>query len=101
MFERLRGQFAAHIMIALSTAQLGVAWGHEGHEVVALIAEHYMTGAALARTNDLLGGAGIDSVASWATITGTVIRKPDRALHRHSASGFHDRHGARVPERPA
>ena len=25
----------------------GFGWGHEGHAVVGLIAEHYMTGAAL------------------------------------------------------
>lgn len=41
-------------------------WGHEGHDVVALIAEHYMTPAALRRAGDLLDGAAIDSVASWA-----------------------------------
>ena len=41
-------------------------WGHEGHVVVALIAEHYMTPAALTRAGDLLDGASIDSVASWA-----------------------------------
>jgi hypothetical protein len=41
-------------------------WGHEGHVVVALIAEHYMTPAALTRARDLLDGATLDSVASWA-----------------------------------
>jgi hypothetical protein len=44
----------------------GFAWGHEGHEVVALIAEHYMTPEALKRASDLPDGATIDSVASWA-----------------------------------
>jgi S1/P1 Nuclease len=43
-----------------------LGWGHEGHQVIGLIAEHYMTGAALAKAADLLGGATIDSVASWA-----------------------------------
>jgi hypothetical protein len=41
-------------------------WGHEGHTVVALIAEHYMTPAALTKSSDLLGGATLDAVASWA-----------------------------------
>jgi hypothetical protein len=55
------------LLLTLTAAPaLSFGWGHEGHEVVALIAEHYMTGAALARTNDLLGGATLDSVASWA-----------------------------------
>ena len=41
-------------------------WGHEGHEVIALIAEHYMSPVARTRARDLLDGASIDSVASWA-----------------------------------
>jgi hypothetical protein len=45
---------------------LGFAWGREGHEVIALIAENYMTGPVLAKTRDLIGGASIDSIASWA-----------------------------------
>jgi hypothetical protein len=42
----------------------GFGWGHEGHAVVGLIAERYMTPAALARAHDLLDGATIDSIAS-------------------------------------
>ena len=33
---------------------------------MALIAEHYMTDAALSKASDLLGGATLDAVASWA-----------------------------------
>jgi transcriptional regulator with XRE-family HTH domain len=33
---------------------------------VALIGEHYMTRAALTKASDLLGGATLDAVASWA-----------------------------------
>jgi hypothetical protein len=33
---------------------------------VGLIAEHYMTGTALTKASDLLGGSSIDGVASWA-----------------------------------
>jgi S1/P1 Nuclease len=55
------------LAVALGAAPpLGFAWGHKGHEVIALIAEHYLTGAALTKTRDLLGGAGMASVASWA-----------------------------------
>jgi hypothetical protein len=39
---------------------------HEGHVVVALIAEHYMTPKALSTARDLFDGATLDSVASWA-----------------------------------
>jgi S1/P1 Nuclease len=41
-------------------------WGREGHAVVGVIAEHYMSGAALTRAGQLLGGSSIDAVASWA-----------------------------------
>jgi hypothetical protein len=34
---------------ALSSPQPGFTWGWEGHEVIALVAEHYMTATAKAR----------------------------------------------------
>lgn len=52
-------------------------WGREGHIVVALIAERYMTPDALKRASDLLDGASVDSVASWA----------DDYRHDHPATG--------------
>jgi hypothetical protein len=44
------------------------AWGGEGHQLVALIAEDYLTPAARAAVKDLLNGANISDaeVASWA-----------------------------------
>jgi hypothetical protein len=45
---------------------LGFAWGHEGHQIVALIAEKNITPAALARAKAILGGASLEDVASWA-----------------------------------
>ena len=47
-------------------ARLGFAWGHEGHEVIALIAQHYMTDATKAKARELLDGASIESVSDWA-----------------------------------
>ena len=41
-------------------------WGPEGHAIIALISEHYMTPAALTRASDLLDGSTIVAVASWA-----------------------------------
>jgi hypothetical protein len=62
-----RASLAAAVGLSLFWPwRAGFGWGHEGHAVVGLIAEHYMTGAALSRASDLLGGATIDSVASWA-----------------------------------
>lgn len=61
-----RASLAAAGLSLLWPFRAGLSWGHEGHAVVGLIAEHYMTPAALARARDLLDGATIESVASWA-----------------------------------
>ena len=53
--------------LALAAAPpLGFAWGHEGHQVIALLAEKNMTPVALARAKAILGGASLEDVASWA-----------------------------------
>jgi S1/P1 Nuclease len=62
----IRFWLAAAFGLLIATPHLGFSWGHEGHAIVALIAEHYMTPAALKSASDLLDGANIDSVASWA-----------------------------------
>jgi hypothetical protein len=56
----------ALILTGLASPQLGLAWGHEGHQVIALIAEQYLTAAAKARATDLLDGNTIEAVSSWA-----------------------------------
>jgi hypothetical protein len=61
----------AHLITALALVliclpRLAFGWGHEGHVVIALIAEHYMTPAALKDSRELLDGESIDAVASWA-----------------------------------
>ena len=62
-----RASFTPAVAVALLCPFRAVfGWGHEGHAVVALIAEHYMTPAALTRAGDLLGGSTIVAVASWA-----------------------------------
>jgi len=60
----LRASLLAFAVLAVPSA--GFGWGHEGHTVVALIAEKYMTGEALAKSGNLLDGANINSIASWA-----------------------------------
>ncbi|HEY6270788.1 MAG TPA: hypothetical protein VIX19_02215 [Terriglobales bacterium] len=73
-------------------------WGREGHTVVALIAEHYMTAAALKDSSDLLTAPPSSPWRAGPTITGSP---GDRApsLYRHPAGGLENRHGARVSER--
>jgi hypothetical protein len=39
------------VLTALSLPQPGFAWGREGRQVIALVAEHYMTATAKAKTS--------------------------------------------------
>src|SRR5262249_39981878 len=57
---------AASLILLPAAAPMVFAWGKEGHQVVALIAEHYMTVDARAKAGELLDGGTIDAVASWA-----------------------------------
>src|SRR5271165_3348765 len=62
----------ASVLSLLSPCRSAFGWGREGHQIVALIAEHYMTDEARAKASDLL--VGIISMASRAgpTITGMI-----------------------------
>jgi hypothetical protein len=60
----LRAMFLVLALILSSST--GFPWGREGHQVVALIAEKYMTARALSKAGDLLDGSAVDAVASWA-----------------------------------
>lgn len=57
---------AIFIVLALILSSSGFPWGGEGHQVVGLIAEKYMTTAALANAGNLLDGSAIDAEAGWA-----------------------------------
>jgi hypothetical protein len=63
--KKLMAAFWLSVAAAVAPC-LGFAWGHEGHQIVALIAEKNMTPAALARAQAILGGASLEDVASWA-----------------------------------
>jgi hypothetical protein len=63
--KKLTAAFWLSVAAAVDPS-LGFAWGHEGHQIVALIAEKNMTPAALARAQAILGGASLEDVASWA-----------------------------------
>jgi hypothetical protein len=53
--------------IALSTAAIpACAWGPEGHEIIALIAERNMSAAAVEKARIILGGKSLEDVANWA-----------------------------------
>jgi hypothetical protein len=52
-------------LLAGATPQ-GWAWGHEGHRLTALVAEHYLSPYAQAQVAELLHGQSMASIASWA-----------------------------------
>ena len=60
----LRAMFL--VLALILSRSPGFPWGGEGHQVVGLIAEKYMTATALAKAGDPLDGSAIDAVASWA-----------------------------------
>jgi S1/P1 Nuclease len=56
----------ASVLTLLSPCRSALGWGRERHQIVALIAERYMTDEARAKASDLLHGNTIDGIASWA-----------------------------------
>ena len=46
---------ATFALVLLWRCRAILGWGHEGHTVVGLVAEYYMTAAALAKAGDILG----------------------------------------------
>src|SRR5918993_1856695 len=69
-------------LLVLLLPSLCRAWGGEGHQLVALIAEEHLTPAAQAAVKDLLGGGNISDaeVANWAD----EVRR-----ERRDTSGWH------------
>ena len=63
MKKLLRAMFL--VLALIVSPSPAFPWGREGHQVVGLIAEKYMTAAALAKAGDLVDGSAIDTAASW------------------------------------
>lgn len=55
--------------VLLSAARSVHAWGALGHRTVAVIAENYFTATTSAWVSDLLNGAKIDTIASFAGLS--------------------------------
>jgi hypothetical protein len=45
----------AYLAVILATPQGTFAWGREGHEIIVIVAEHYMRPETAARMRELLG----------------------------------------------
>jgi hypothetical protein len=59
-------------LLACGSAQPALAWGREGHQVVANIAAARLSPAAREAVDRLLHGATLASVATWADVYGTT-----------------------------
>jgi hypothetical protein len=65
----MKNNLIAFLAICSGTAAAPVfAWGNEGHQIVALVAQRHLTPAALKAVEALLGAEGgqLDNVATWA-----------------------------------
>ncbi len=83
-------------MSSLGSASPVRAWGDEGHEIVALVADHYLEPAVRARVNSILAGdkthltpdTHIDHEATWAD----KFRDSDRNTTKARYNRTHDWH---------
>jgi len=57
---------AAVIALTLLTTSTLVGWGHEGHEILASLAQTRLTENAKNGIRSLIGDASLASVANWA-----------------------------------
>jgi hypothetical protein len=92
--------FACILLVTkITVLNPALAWGDEGHEIVALIAERYLNAAARAKVILLLAGDtdtltdhDIASVATWAD----KYRDSDRCRYRRGPQGLAVPHRART-----
>ena len=72
---------AAVIVPMLTWSSSALAWGFEGHQIVALIAAHELTPAADKAVIDLLGGTDVASTMATASTWADEIRhnRPETA----------------------
>ena len=74
MFRKQRRfHYGCHIFVAvaflaviLPSPQPAFAWGREGHEIIVIVAEHYMRPATATRMRELLGSQSPDEASVWA-----------------------------------
>ena len=84
---------AAVLALSLLTPSTLVGWGHEGHEIVASLAQTRLTENAKAGIRSLIGDASLASIANWAD---EVRPDRDETYNWHfvdipnNASGFSD-----------
>ncbi len=66
-----------YLAIILAAPQGAFAWGREGHQIIVIVAEHYMRPATAARMRKLLAPASPEEASGWA----------DEYRHDHRETG--------------
>ena len=91
---------AASIVLTLLTPSTLVGWGHDGHEIVASLAQTRLTENTKTGVRSLIGDASLASIASWAD---EVRPERDETYNWHfvdiptKASGFSDERDCFLP----
>lgn len=64
--RKRRHAASALAVLLLITARVGFAWGPEGHQAVAILAERYLRPSTQAHVRDLLGAESLEEASLWA-----------------------------------
>ena len=65
------------LLLGLALApSIGFPWGREGHEIIVILAQHYMRPETTARVRDLLGSGSLEEASFWLTSIDTTILRP-------------------------
>ena len=67
----------AYLAVVLATPQGAFAWGREGHQIIVIVAEHYMRPETAARMRELLAPETPEEASAWA----------DEYRHGHRETG--------------
>ena len=65
-YDRYIFVIVAYLAVILATPQGAFAWGREGHQIIVIVAEHYMRQEAAARMRDLLTPESPEEASVWA-----------------------------------
>jgi hypothetical protein len=57
---------AAYLVVILVLPQRAFAWGREGHQIIVIVAEHYMRPGTAARIRELLAPESPEGTSAWA-----------------------------------
>jgi hypothetical protein len=66
LYDRCIFVTMGYLAVILAVPQGAFAWGHEGHQIIAMVAEHYMRPETAARMRELLAPESPEEASAWA-----------------------------------